>query len=487
MKGTLVDHFQYLGIGQHAREVLEGTYTAPPGISVHTTQWINHLQWAAPPCYQTGPTGMFKRFGITTQDHVNGWKWANERTSPGHSGLTTAHWKAACRDPFLASMDAAWANIPYITGYSPLRWQRGVDVLIPKKAGDDRVDHLRPILLFEVDANQNNKRMGKVMMRMAEANGGISPEQYGSRKGRSSAEQALNKRLTFDILRQERRSAVDVSVDLRSCYDLVTHSAASLSMQRQGLPEQPIVCMFTSLQNMVHTVKTSFGESDRSFGGKLWAFPFSPPPQGLGQGNGAGPAIWAVVSSPVLEMLRSSGHGASFELAISRDTVQLVGFAFVDDSDLIETAASLDELSHQILARSQRGLDTFVGGMAATGGQVRPDKCRWCQISFKWSRGKWVYTDPLDGQSLFVQTPEGRVPIQRSGPSDAVKTLGIWQAPDGNNKRAIEEMREISSSWADKVRAGFLLPHEAWTALMTTISKSLEYPLLRPYIVRKRV
>lgn len=76
---------------------------------------------------------MFKQFGIKTQDHVDGWKWAKERMAPGHSSLTMAHWKATCKDPFLASIDAAWANIPYITGYSPSGWQNGVDILIPKK------------------------------------------------------------------------------------------------------------------------------------------------------------------------------------------------------------------------------------------------------------------------------------------------------------------------------------------------------------------
>eukprot|EP00978_Attheya_sp_CCMP212_P006347 scaffold14371_cov40-Attheya_sp.AAC.6 len=173
-------------------------------------------------------------------------------------------------------------------------------------------------------------------------------------KSKAAAEQALNKRLVFDILRQEHRSAVDISVDLRSCYDLV---------------------------NMVHTVCTAYGESENSFvSQQLWVVGLESPPSGLGQGNGAGPGICAV------------GYGATFELVISGGKVKLVGFALVDDSDIIQTAASLDETSIELNVKAQAAVDTFVEGMRATGGQVRPDKCWWYQIEFVWTQGRrWKY------------------------------------------------------------------------------------------------
>lgn len=36
MQGTLVEHFQHLGTGWHAQQVLEGTYVPPLSISEHT-------------------------------------------------------------------------------------------------------------------------------------------------------------------------------------------------------------------------------------------------------------------------------------------------------------------------------------------------------------------------------------------------------------------------------------------------------------------
>merc|ERR1712155_477925 len=111
-------------------------------------------------------------------------------------------------------------------------------------------------------------------------------------------------------------------------------------MQAQLVPQSPIICMFATLQEMVHMVCTAFRNSTESFGRDLYAVPFQPPPQGVGQGNGAGPAIWVVVSTPVLNMLRTKGHGAYFKLAISGEEFLLVGFAFVDDGNAVQTASS---------------------------------------------------------------------------------------------------------------------------------------------------
>eukprot|EP00978_Attheya_sp_CCMP212_P000654 scaffold1295_cov57-Attheya_sp.AAC.3 len=132
---------------------------------------------------------------------------------------------------------------------------------------------------------------------MAERNGTLSKEQYGSRKDHLAGIQALNHCLAFDLLRQERRNGIDTAVDLCSCYDLIVHAAASLSMHRQGVPAPAVVCMFTTLQNMVHTVRTAFGESSQTFGGDLWALPVNPPPQGV-DGNTPRQGHWLRTFSP---------------------------------------------------------------------------------------------------------------------------------------------------------------------------------------------
>eukprot|EP00957_Ditylum_brightwellii_P155495 11836156-Ditylum_brightwellii.AAC.1 len=74
---------------------------------------------------------------------------------------------------------------------------------------------------------------------------------------------------------------------------------------------------------MVHMVLTAYGNSLSSYGEDLWAIPCSLPPQGLGQGNGAAPCIWALVSTPILIALRKKGYGAAFKCYISKDSFKL--------------------------------------------------------------------------------------------------------------------------------------------------------------------
>eukprot|EP00957_Ditylum_brightwellii_P182948 13935345-Ditylum_brightwellii.AAC.1 len=75
---------------------------------------------------------------------------------------------------------------------------------------------------------------------------------------------------------------------------------------------------------MVHTVRTAYRDSIESYGGDLWAIPCLPLLQGLGQGNGAAPCIWALVSTPVLNAIREQGFGVAFKCAISKNSFKLV-------------------------------------------------------------------------------------------------------------------------------------------------------------------
>ena len=59
--------------------------------------------------------------------------------------------------------------------------------------------------------------------------------------------------------------------------------------------------MFTTIQGHRHTIRRAYGDSDKAVSGQSSVTPL----HGVGQDNGAGPGIWAVVSSPVLEVLRA--------------------------------------------------------------------------------------------------------------------------------------------------------------------------------------
>jgi hypothetical protein len=70
-------------------------------------------------------------------------------------------------------------------------------------------------------------------------------------------------------------------------------------MQQHGVTKAAVDCLFTTRQDAEHKVRTAHGDSSLSYGGNNWVVPM----HGIGQGNGVGPAIWAVVSTPTLNLL----------------------------------------------------------------------------------------------------------------------------------------------------------------------------------------
>jgi hypothetical protein len=217
------------------------------------------------------------------------------------------HFIAGCMNEVIANFEATMANIPIMSGYSPKRWQKAIDCMLLKQEGNYNVDKLRTIvLLFDPEANQNFKFLGRTVMAHAENHGQLAPKQYGSRKKKTAILHFLNKRLSYDILRQMKTAGAICSNDAKSCYDRILHSVATMCMSHLGLPESAIVCLFTTIQKLEHTVRTVYGNSEQSYGGDTWVVPM----QGSsGQGNGADPMLWAVVSTPVLKVMRAEGFG----------------------------------------------------------------------------------------------------------------------------------------------------------------------------------
>ena len=150
--------------------------------------------------------------------------------------------------------------------------------------------------------NINNKKLGREMMQHAENNNVLPPEQYGGRKQHRAVIAALNKRLTMDLLRMRRQSGALCSNDAKSCYDRIVHSFASIAMRRLGAHPPAVQSMLQTIQEAKHHIITAFGPSDNHFGSGR-----HPPLQGLGQGNGGAPAGWTAVSTPLINMMRSSG------------------------------------------------------------------------------------------------------------------------------------------------------------------------------------
>ena len=89
--------------------------------------------------------------------------------------------------------------------------------MLEKKAGVYDVEKVRIILLYDAEFNFLNKLMGKQLTAYGEANNLIAEEQYGSRKHKTAIDQALNKRIIFDLWKCQQKTASLCSNDARQC------------------------------------------------------------------------------------------------------------------------------------------------------------------------------------------------------------------------------------------------------------------------------
>ena len=347
-----------MGDGPCVAAVLDGTYIPPPGTSLETVAWLKCMKISSPLQLQKLKTSI--------ADFQRGWKLVKEQTASGE--LHMGHFKAGALHSQLSWMHFEMSIMPMMTGYSPNRWKQGIDVMLLKAPEVFLLEKLCTIVLYEADFNHENKRLGRDAMKMALNQNLIADKQF-SRPGRSAQDNALSKRLVFDFFRLQKRPLGMCAYDLKSCYDRVVHTAAYLALQRVGIPLTHIKCMFSTIQRLIHRIRTAFGLSQASFGGLSHSF--QKPPQGMGQGNGAGPTVWSILSSTVFEELHARGYSTGFCYAISSGLYQLCGFSFVDDCDLLANGTNAEQVHNKL----QSVLTLWDKLMEVNGAAIAPDKC----------------------------------------------------------------------------------------------------------------
>ena len=210
-----------------------------------------------------------------------------------------------------------------------------------------------------------------------------------------------------------------MSTDAMSCYDRISHIAASLAMQRAGASKSIVHCMLDTLQRLRHFIKSSYGTSITYFDADDGS---GNPIGGTGQGSGASPAIWALVSTPIFDALRRRGYGVFLECPITGRKISFVGYAFVDDTDLGVTDNSIwyDESKTNIFDAIQESVRLWEGFIRVSGGAIRPDKSHWYLIDFEWENGNWFYKKPKpEDPKLMVRNSVGEYEvIEQVDPSE---------------------------------------------------------------------
>ena len=188
--------------------------------------------------------------------------------------------------------------------------------------------------------------------------------------------------------------------------------------------------MFQVIQKMTHHICTVFGDSTQSS-----AMDLIPQDVTILQGNGAAGMAWTAVSLVMFAAMKSVGYRYQTRTAITGEILCLLGFAFVDDADIIHSGSSNTTPGRQVLLDIQTVLDLWDGLLQAPGGALRKNKSYWYLLDYDYQHGQWVIkpqsTTPGD-ISLYNDLTHQKEPIECLHPTEARKALGIYTTPLGN-------------------------------------------------------
>ena len=157
LHGRLFRDLGSMGDGPEVPNVLNGTYSPPPGTSEATVSWLKSLK-IEDQHDRNRSTASWKEF-------QSGWDKAKEQTASGE--LHMGHFKAGARHRNIGWVHFHLSTLPMSSGYSPKRWQHGIDVMLLKSPEVYLLKKLRTIVLYEANFNYENKRLGRDAMKRA--------------------------------------------------------------------------------------------------------------------------------------------------------------------------------------------------------------------------------------------------------------------------------------------------------------------------------
>ena len=133
-----------------------------------------------------------------------------------------------------------------------------------------------------------------------------------------------------------------------------------LMMRIYWIPGAAAKCSVETIAKMQHYVCIVFGDSEAYYGGDKWTNLGGMFPHEYGQGNGDGPALWAAISSLLLQILREQGFGIEFLSAISLEILILAAFGKLSSMTLFHPSRTQQKRDYQVSTLELKKISTRV-------------------------------------------------------------------------------------------------------------------------------
>ena len=470
LKAPLLHDFGQLGLTPNTDRVLNGIYECPQGTNKYTKCFIKHL--ARDPIMINKPDNDTV---ITTVQLNTFWKNMNEKIVSSPSGRHIGTYKATISHDTHASIQTRLTSLPFELGIPLHRTSQCINVSLLKKGKGITPSDLRTIWLLEADFNSGAKiHWVSRMMNDTAMNNNLIPQSQYAKRGSKAIEAALVKVLFFDHIRQNKKPGIIFASDLMQCFDRMAHPVCSLVSRRLGVPESVIKCMLLTIQQMNHRVRTGYGDSNFTYGNNKQR-----PLQGGGQGNGASLPLWLAISCILIAVLEDRVIGVRMQTAISLQILIYIAIMYVDDTDILLSDITGHDALEDVFQRALRAARTWEEAVLVSGGAVRPEKCYWTAVDFRWKNGNWYYMSMNEFKGeIWVKDTTG-VPkrVERYDVNNSKDGLGIHINPDGTMGKQVEYVGNKITKWITKLKPSPLSKHHTYIAANTAIFRTIIYAL----------
>ena len=411
------------------------------------------------------------RPNLLLEDYQNFWKKKRESTVTSPFGLHIGHYKAATQNLKILEVHRRLLVIPFQIGLVPRRWRRTVQTMLEKEPGAPWIHRLRIIELFDAQANAGFQIfVGRRMMRQAVDKNLLSAESFGSTPGKMAVSAILQKTVSMDQLRIERRAGGLFDCDATGCYDRILPPVASVHLRALGLAHS----IGTFLSRLMYKAKR-YARTGGEVSKKNIATKRNAVLHGIGQGNGGGPAMWIAHLTIMFAALSSVCVGFVMTCVTNIKKVTSVGTGYVDDVTLgLSLPRDEQQTEHMVHKKIKQMSQLWERLLYITGGKLELSKCFWIPIAWKWKKGKPILIiHHTREKHLELRESESRkkVVIPRKTGKDVEKRLGVLSSCDGKWSREFQNWIEFSRAFGNKMKisrlgrmAGYLAYQSIWLA-----------------------
>ncbi len=464
-KGRLKHDLKWDGTGRLADDILQGNILNKQRYNASLQLYLECLQ------VQDFSNLNIVQPHLTLEEYKLFWKKKRETTVTSPFGLHVGHYKASLQKLTILDVHRILLLIPFKTGIAPARWKKTVQTMLEKEPGTPWIHRLRIIELFDAQANAGFQIfVGRNLMQHAVRHNILQEESFGSTPGKMATSAVLQKILTVDQLRLERRAGGIFDCDASGCFDRILPPLASVHMRAMGLHQSIGTLVARLMFQARRYVKTHHGVSKRNIRTTKKNVL-----HGIGQGNGGGPAMWIAHLTIMFAAISSVCSGFVLTCIQKLKTAMSVGTGYVDDVTLgLSIPRDQSQTEHKVYRHIKRMAQTWEKLLYITGGRLELSKCFWVPITWTWRNGiPYLANKRGSLKQLYLWESESKeaVKIQRKHGTDTEKRLGIYSSCDGKWSTEVKQWVTYSRQFSKKVKhaglnraAGYLAYHSLWLA-----------------------